>query len=157
MSAAIPVFTHAPWAELIFQEFITGIKEWPDPGENTRILEYFRVGCPGFTPPNGDETNWCAAAIRWALVTSRVPNATGKPLARSLLTVGEAIQTPKPGCVVVMWRGSKTSWEGHVGIWVGQFGENNLVLGANQSNAITVAPFPKNRVLGYRWFRAPFH
>ena len=49
---------------------------------------------------------------------SGVPSARA-PNARSWLKWGHEPQAPKPGCIVVFWRGSRTAWEGHVAIYPG--------------------------------------
>jgi hypothetical protein len=52
--------------------------------------------------------------------------------------------------VVVFWRGAREGWQGHVGFYVGRGAGQVLVLGGNQSNAVTVASFTESRLLGYR-------
>ena len=42
---------------------------------------------------------------------------------------------------------------GHVGFYAGEEGNNVLVLGGNQSDAVNIRPFPWNRVLGIRSLR----
>ena len=41
--------------------------------------------------------------------------------------------------------------QGHVGFYIGETPANLLLLGGNQHNAVSVAPFPKSRVIGLRW------
>jgi len=58
------------------------------------------------------------------------------------------ILRPAYGCIVTFTRNGG----GHVGFVVGQDQSNNLmVLGGNQSNRVSIAPFAKNRVTGYYW------
>jgi hypothetical protein len=52
---------------------------------------------------------------------------------------------PQPGPDVI-------AAQGHVGLFYGLDGDNVRVLGGNQSNAVTVASFPRSRVLGVRRF-----
>lgn len=56
--------------------------EWPDPGENPRILNYFRVAASWFETGNGDETDWCAAFVNFCLLNSGF-TGTNHPGARS--------------------------------------------------------------------------
>lgn len=58
------------------------------------------------------------------------------------------LDAPAYGCVVTFTR----EGGGHVGFVVGKdkFG-NLMVLGGNQSNAVTIAPFALSRVSGYWW------
>lgn len=56
------------------------------------------------------------------------------------------------GAICVFWRGSPSSWQGHVGIVVGEDAEAVHVLGGNQGNAITDdARISKARLIGCRW------
>ena len=53
-----------------------------------------------------------------------------------------------PGCIAVFER----KGGGHVGFVVGTDERGRLmVLGGNQGDAVTIAPFDKSRVLGYRY------
>jgi hypothetical protein len=88
------------------------------------------------------------------LARAQLPN-TGSLAARSYLTYGRKLDKPEPGCIVVFWRGSPTSWQGHVAFFVGDAGAHVRVLGGNQSNAVTEASYPKSQVLGYRMPVAP--
>ena len=52
------------------------------------------------------------------------------------------------GAIVVFQRAGG----GHVGFLVGRDERGRLmILGGNQANAVTIAPFDPERVLGYRW------
>lgn len=98
-----------------------------------------------------DETPWCAAFVGGVLEENGI-RSTRSAAARSYLKFGKIIDKPAVGCVVVFWRGSKTGWSGHVGFVVGKDAAGNLmVLGGNQQDAVTIAPFSTARVLGYRW------
>ena len=67
--------------------------------------------------------------------------------ARAWLTWGEPLVAPALGCVVVFVRGAG----GHVGIVAGVDRLGRLmVIGGNQGNAVTLAPFDPHRALGYR-------
>jgi lysozyme family protein len=69
--------------------------------------------------------------------------------ARSYLEWGAAADTPAAGAVVVLERGDDPAL-GHVGFLVGMTDADVFILGGNQSNAVTVAPFARDRVLGFR-------
>lgn len=67
--------------------------------------------------------------------------------AKTFSSYGEKIDFPCYGCIVVFNR----KGGGHVGFVVGKDHKGRLlVLGANQSNMVSVAPFEMTRVLGYR-------
>src|SRR5262249_13372971 len=47
--------------------------QWPDPGENPRILRYFHEGVGSWftdVDTEGDEIDWCAAFVNWCLVSA---------------------------------------------------------------------------------------
>ena len=56
----------------------------------------------------------------------------------------------KLGDVVVFWRGSPQDWRGHVGIYISHNDQNIFVLGGNQGDRVTIAPYAKDRLLGVR-------
>ena len=80
--------------------------------------------------------------------------STAKPGgARNWLNAGLTIDPAKAqeGDVVVLWREKRSGWKGHVGFFH-SWGPNNTVnlLGGNQSDGFTVAPFDRVRILGVR-------
>jgi uncharacterized protein (TIGR02594 family) len=102
-------------------------------------------------PFTDDETPWCAAFVGGVLEECGI-RSSRSAAARSYLKWGQALKFPIAGCVVVFWRGKPDGWSGHVGFVVGRDARDNLlVMGGNQGNAVTVAPFYRGRVLGYRW------
>ena len=80
-----------------------GIKEIPGKENNPEIIKYFDIiqGDQVWT----DETAWCSAFINWCAITSG-KKASMKLNARSWLKIGQAIQNPKLGDIVVYWRSS---------------------------------------------------
>lgn len=94
-----------------------------------------------------DETPWCAAFVGAMLeavgiISSRYESAA------SYLKWGQELAHPEVGSIVVFQR----QGGGHVGFVVGRDKVGNLlVLGGNQSDAVTIAAFPRDRVVGYRW------
>ena len=67
--------------------------------------------------------------------------------AKAWLDWGVKVDRPCVGCVVVFDR----KGGGHVGFVVGKDNAGRLlVLGGNQGNQISIAPFDRSRVLGYR-------
>jgi uncharacterized protein (TIGR02594 family) len=77
---------------------------------------------------------------------------SGYLAARSYLKWGQKLAKPIPGAIVVFSRGNPT--QGHVAFFEKDNGSSIRVLGGNQSDAVTLANYPKSRVLGYRW---PLH
>lgn len=137
----------APWLELADKK--KGMHE----RRHNKILRRFlrlgkgTVGDPAKIPWCGDFVETCIAV---ALPEEPIPD---NPYAAvNWLKFGKKT-TAKPGAVLVFWRGSPESWKGHVGFYVGETKTHYLVLGGNQSNAVTVSRIAKNRLRkdGIRW------
>ena len=81
-------------------------------------------------------------------------DGTNSALARSWLGWGKPLARPTKGCVVVLWRGSENGRQGHVGFFVRTVGTKIEILGGNhddpQGDKVSIARFPKSRLLGYR-------
>lgn len=100
-----------------------------------------------------DETAWCGGFVGYCFgkdnnkdLIKHIPKAFYR--AKDWAESGTAINKPAYGCVVVFSR----SGGGHVGIVVGKDQHGNImVLGGNQSDAVNIKPFSKDRVLAYRW------
>lgn len=139
------------WYEIALAEKAKGIREIRGRDHHPRILEYHRATTLAATD---DETSWCSSFVNWCFQQADFPG-TNSAAARSWLNWGQPLTTPKPGCVVVLWRESPNSWKGHVGFYAGEQGNSILVLGGNQSDgnteAVNISPYPKSRLLGYRW------
>lgn len=122
-----------------------GQKEISGPENNPRIVAYHAATSIG---PSDDETPWCASFVNWCLAQADVAG-TGSPAARSFMKWGKAITEPEWGCIVVFSRGS-SSWQGHVGFYIGEDENSIRVLGGNQSNSVSESSYPKENLLGYR-------
>lgn len=95
-----------------------------------------------------DETPWCGVYVAHALSAANIKLPAAWYRAKAWLDWGITIHEPKFGCIVVFER----KGGGHVGFVVGQDTAGRLmVLGGNQSNRVSVAPFDRARVAGYRW------
>jgi lysozyme family protein len=64
--------------------------------------------------------------------------------------MGRVLPTPRLGAVVVLSR-ERDPGAGHVGFWTGETADKHILLGGNQSDAVTVAAFAKDGQLGFRW------
>jgi uncharacterized protein (TIGR02594 family) len=125
-----------------------GVKEIPGTKDNPEVLKYFNeIGFDGAKLK--DETAWCSAFANWVAKKANLRHSK-KLNARSWLQVGTAVTTPEIGDVVVFWRGSKKSWQGHVAFFIRETQDWVYVLGGNQSNQVKISAYPKERVLGYR-------
>lgn len=99
----------------------------------------------------GQITAWCAAFVNWCLIQAGAPYL-GYATARSWLDFGTPVAHPVYGCITVVKPSSSTgSTTGHVAFYVESRGNNVILLGGNQGDAVSVAPFKERNVLGFRW------
>ena len=126
-----------------------GLQEWPGAKHNPAVLAMFEK--VGHNWVDTDETPWCAAYVGTVLASLGLPH-TGKLNARSYEGYGATVRTQdaRPGDIVVLWRGSRSSWQGHVGFFVRFDGDQVVLRGGNQGNAVTDAPFSMDRVVAVR-------
>tara|TARA_R110000744_G_scaffold2592_5_gene10323 strand:+ start:8992 stop:9501 length:510 start_codon:yes stop_codon:yes gene_type:complete len=135
-------------------ETFRGLKEIAGPRDEAKIVQMFAA--VGHAWVKDDETAWCAAFVgamieRVGLISTKALNA------RSYLDWGEEVdpQYAQAGDVVVFSRGDPKGWQGHVAFFVSQDATNISVLGGNQSNMVSVARYPKSRLLGVRRITPP--
>lgn len=122
-----------------------GLREIPGKRHNPTIVRWLTAAKAWWFD---DETPWCGTFM-WhcmKVVGLRTPKAWYR--AKAWLDWGQALDDPAYGCVVVFER----KGGGHVGIVVGQDTKGRLmVLGGNQGDAVSIAPFDRSRVAGYRF------
>ena len=124
-----------------------GVEEVPGKENNPLIMRFYSdAGFPGIKSEN---VSWCAAFVNACLERSKVSGSKSLT-ARDFLRWGKECG-PKQGAVAVFWREDPASWKGHVGILIEETGDEVVILGGNQGNAVSVARYPKSRLLGYRW------
>jgi lysozyme family protein len=78
------------------------------------------------------------------------PDTDRDPVARSYLRWGEEIDQPRLAAIAVFPRSADPSL-GHVGFVVGITDDDLIILGGNQSDAVSVDVFPRAKALSYRW------
>lgn len=115
---------------------------------NPKIVAYFKDA--GNAGVKDDETAWCAAFVGAMLERAGI-RSTRKLNARSYLEWGEKISLDdaEKGDIVIFQRGT-SAWQGHVGFYVGHGASKITVLGGNQSNKVSLAPYPMSKLLGVR-------
>lgn len=126
-----------------------GVQEIPGPNDNPEIVNFAKES--GFDWVDDDETAWCSFFMNWvAHKTGYKRSKSG--LARSWLNVGRVVTSPEPGDVVVYWRESRTSYKGHVGIFLGFSQDSSRIytLGGNQGNSVSISAYPSDQLLGFR-------
>ena len=135
----------ARWLAEAWREF--GQAEYAGRRENPRIIALFRE--VGHSQIESDEVAWCAAFCGACLERSGI-RSTRSLLARSYLAWGQHLEKPRAGAIAVFRRGNDPT-KGHVGFWLAETDEDVLLLGGNQSNAVSVTRYPKSRLLALRW------
>jgi uncharacterized protein (TIGR02594 family) len=121
-----------------------GQTEIQGPRNNPRILEYHNSVAGNI---KSDEVPWCSSFVNFCISSAGVVG-TNSAAARSWLNWGKSATNPKLGDIAVFSRGAPPS--GHVGFYVGETDAFVLVLGGNQGNAVSIARYPKDRLLAIR-------
>lgn len=138
-----PGWMAAAWAEL-------GQREIEGSADNARIRAFFRdVGQPASLH---DEVAWCAAFVGACLERTGCAS-TRSLMARSYLRWGEKLEAGRFGAIAVLSRGADPN-TGHVGFLIGETLSHVVLLGGNQGDAVSVAAYPRARLLGLRWPQA---
>jgi len=134
-----------------------GIQEIPGKKDNPQILSMLKLDGDW---PEHDEVPWCSAFVNYIAWLLRLPRSKSLR-ARSWLTVGIPILSIKAEAkndVVILKRGGGDGSvgpevldaPGHVGFFSGLEENKIWVLGGNQSDGVSVAPYHRERLLGIR-------
>lgn len=120
--------------------------------DNAKLRAWLRsdgatVGDPAKIPWCGDAVE---TAVRRALPDEELPD--NPYLASNWCKFGREVK-PQVGAILPFWRGSPSSWKGHVGFYAGESTSHYYVLGGNQGDTVTIAPLSKYRLrgCGARW------
>lgn len=134
----------------IFQRALQdlGTKEIPGPSNNPKIIKFLQSLDASIKE---EETSWCSAAANYWANDLGLPRSKSLA-ARSWLTVGTKTDTPsiESNSIVVLWRVSPQSWQGHVGVYVHHNKESVWILGGNQGDKVSIAEFPISQLLEFR-------
>ncbi len=123
-----------------------GVKENTSKTEhNPRVMEYHAT--TGIT--NNDETPWCSSFVNWVMRKAG-QGGTDSAMAVSWKKYGKDVGKAAYGAIAVIdWDGPGPGWKGHVGFIVGKKGNNLLILGGNQSNAVNIKSFGTSKIVAY--------
>jgi len=129
-----------------------GIVEYAGSRNNPQIIKYFSE--TGHENIKNEETSWCAAYMNWCAKKAGLDYPENL-LARSWLNIGQEVESPQLGDIVVFWRNKKNSWTGHVSLFIYKDEKQNKIycLGGNQNEKVCIAPYPAETVLAYRRFK----
>lgn len=133
-----------PWFAIAHAEL--GTREVVGSGDHPRIVEYLQSTTLKAPYSASDETPWCSAFANWCVEQAGYAG-TDSAWARSWLNWGRRTDAPVTGCIAVFER-NVTS--GHVAFFVSRSADSITVLGANQSDAVSIADYSAGRLLGYR-------
>lgn len=121
-----------------------GVREIKGPEHNPVIVGFWKLA--RLAGIKNDEVPWCAGFVGAMLESSGIRSARSDS-SRAYLKWGERIDAPEYGCVVVFTR----KGGGHVGFCVGIDQRGRLlILGGNQGDSVSIAPFERARVAGFR-------
>lgn len=122
-----------------------GLTEVPGPGTNPTIAKWLQRLRAWWSD---DEVPWCGVAVAAWMQEAGITLPKHWYRAVAWMDWGANLSMPTYGCVVIFSR----KGGGHVGLVVGEDEHGRLmVLGGNQRDRVTIAPFDRARVLGYRW------
>jgi uncharacterized protein (TIGR02594 family) len=130
-----------------------GTKEIKGSKDNPVVVAFFAKS--GHPEIKDDETAWCAAYVNAVLYEdNRV--GTKSLLAKSFLKLpdsDEVTGVPEYGDIVVLHRGSPSSWQGHVGFFIKWDDDYVYLLGGNQSDGVNISRYSRDRIAGIRRLR----
>jgi uncharacterized protein (TIGR02594 family) len=147
---------------LLEMRTITGLSEKPGTADEPKILamaEYIAKQFPEMAKYCAqyvhDSIPWCGLCEAYTMARSGIRPPFGKTdtdkflWARAWADDPDYPKLPKPklGCVVVLTR----SGGGHVTTYESDAGSNIKCRGGNQSDAVTLASYPKSSVVAYVW------
>lgn len=122
-----------------------GLKEAQGIANNPTILGWLK-SLKSFI--KDDATPWCGTFVAYCCQFAGRGMPTHWYRAIEWANVGKRLDKPAYGCIVVFER----KGGGHVGFVVGKDAAGNLmVLGGNQGDKVSIAPFAVGRVKAYVW------
>lgn len=145
-------FILPPWLSAAVEEI--GQAEVPGPKSNPRILEYRRMaGSDAFAAEDG-KVPWCAIFIN-AMLESVGVKGSASAMARSFSRHPDFVRLAEPmvGCITVI-SSSRGPASGHVFFYTGENGLFLQGLGGNQDDQVSIAMFPKAKLVGHFWPKA---
>jgi uncharacterized protein (TIGR02594 family) len=124
------------------------LREAPGDADNPEILNWAKEeGGEIAKEYKHDEIPWCALFANMVLTKVGI-KGTETLWALDWADWGQKLAGPAVGAFAPM----KRSGGGHIAIVVGRDGQGNLMcLGGNQSDRVSIIPFPAGRPLSFRW------
>jgi len=130
-------------------ERLMGLREVRGPAHAPAILSWARRLKLAY---GADETPWCGLFVAHCVAATLAEEPLpANPLAARAWTRFGRTATPRPGAVLVFWRGRRDGWQGHVGFHAGADETAFHVLGGNQGNRVSVVRIARSRLIACRW------
>lgn len=125
-----------------------GTLEAPGPKSNPKVVAYYKDA--GHGEVIDDAVPWCSAFVGAILKRAGI-KPSGSLGARSYERWGERLEQPLLGCIGVKRRQGGEAWQGHVGLVVAANQTTVWMLGGNQSNSVSIAPFSRWQFTAFVW------
>lgn len=122
-----------------------GLKESAGAADNARVVALYALA--GHPEIKHDSVAWCAAFVSAVLAKAHVKNPQTL-WALDYAKWGKPLDKPILGCIGVKKR---NGGGGHVGFVVGANAKSIILLGGNQGDAVSVAAFPREQFVAFRW------
>lgn len=133
------------WMRIAKEEI--GVKGISGVGSNIEVEKYHKAAGGA----SSDDVPWCSSFANWVMQESGY-SGTNSKAARSWLSWTEGSESePRYGAVTILWRGSPSGTNGHVGFLQEWDDKYVYLIGGNQSNSVKVSRYERSRVLGFRW------
>lgn len=133
--------TRAPWVDQLLK--VRGLHEVQN---YSALVKWLKSDGNALGDPR--KFPWCGDAVETAIKLA-LPNEVlpSNPYwVRNYVDWGIGVK-PQYGAILIFSRGKG----GHVGFYMGETNDYYLVLGGNQTNAVTISRIAKNRCIGVRW------
>ena len=134
---------------------LLGVSERTSRGGSNPVVSAFFEYAKGYSEKtDARKVPWCAA-FACAMLERNGYASPKSAWARSFMQWGVALDKPRPGCIVVIFRGQYDNGsDGHVFFYTREDALYVYGIGGNQGDAVSEARFHKSKVLGYRWPRS---
>jgi len=104
----------------------------------------------------GTPSNWCGLFMNYLAAQNGMERPEAPWAARHWLRVGVKTDSPDTGDIVILWRETRKSWKGHVGIYLAEASKDRIyILGGNQGphKGVCVTARENIKILGFRKLR----
>lgn len=127
-----------------------GVKETPGPVSTASILKY-RLMAKTLLKGDDGAVPWCAIFVN-AMLEAVGIKGTRSAMARSFSRWGQDCTVSKiPLGAIVVLSSNRGPASGHVGFAVALSPSHVWLLGGNQGDAVSIAPFQRSRIVAVRW------